>query len=88
MLTRNLAIKISLIISVIVIVAFAISTYIGVNIEEEGLIESEKKNLSILSATLKEYIEDAMILKHPERINQIVNSIAKSGKLSDYYVLF
>lgn len=87
MLTKKLAIKIILIISIIVIISFSISTYIGVNIEENSLIENEKNNLSILSTTLKEYIEDAMILKHPERINQIVNSIPKSGKLSEINIL-
>lgn len=65
MLRKSLGLKIILIISIIVIIAFTISTYIGVNIEEEGLIENEKKNLSILSITLKEYIEDTMIQKHP-----------------------
>lgn len=84
---KNLSFKIILIISIIVIIAFSISTYIGVNTEKNSLVENEKKNLIILSNALKKYIEDAMVLKHPEWMSSFVDSIAKSSKLSEINIL-
>ena len=86
MLRSRLAVKIELLIIVVLVVGFGVSTIISIQRESSLLVEQSKLAARRLTATLVASIEGAMLQERPDVTRMVIQELRQNSPVEDFTV--
>src|SRR5688500_17427216 len=86
MVRGRLAVKISILIVVVLIIGFGVSTILTVQREADLLVEQSKVSARRLTATLVASIEGAMLQERPDVTRTVISELRQNSPVEEFTV--